>query len=401
MSHQAMPTTTAELQDAFQSFTSASGQLVQFYQALERRVERLSEQLEATRGEQAAQLAERERLTLRLENLLRTLPAGVVVLDGEGRVKECNPMADDLLGEALKGKVWRDVVGRAFAPRWDDGHDITLKTGRCVNIATQALAGEPGQILLIKDVTETRQLYQQLSHHQRLSDLGGMAASLAHQIRTPLASAVLYASQLSRGADDSEVRRRFSEKLISSLRHLESLVGDMLLYARGGSFDTVDVCLRDLLEELSRQLDDQVRAEGFELSVGGEAIDMFVHANRPALVSAMHNLATNAVQACGRGGALQIAAQRDGEDAVVISFTDNGPGIPEEVREKVFQPFFTTRARGTGLGLPVVRTVVEAHGGTITLDQAREQGTEFRIRLPLAGQADGAARAQNTETPRD
>jgi len=396
MSHQAFPLTTADLQDAFQSFTSASGQLVQFYQALERRVERLGAQLEATRGEQAAQLAERERLALRLENLLRTLPAGVVVLDSDGRVKECNPMAEELLGEPLKGKVWRDVVGRAFSPRWDDGHDITLKTGRCVNIATQALAGEPGQILLFKDVTETRQLYQQLSHHQRLSDLGGMAASLAHQIRTPLSSAVLYASQLSRGTVDDDTRQRFSGKLLSSLRHLEALVGDMLLYARGGSFDTADVSLQDVLGELRRELDAQLRIETFDFSVNDEAAGVLVHANRPALVSAMHNLATNAIQACGEGGALTVSTRREGDDAVVISFTDNGPGIPEELREKIFQPFFTTRARGTGLGLPVVRAVVDAHGGSISLDEARARGTEFRIRLPIAQAEGGAASAGNT-----
>src|SRR5690606_13169564 len=124
---------------------------------------------------------------------LDILPGGVVVLDGRGRVIEANPLALELLGEPLLGVFWREVIQRSFAPRADDGHEISLQDGRRLSLATRSLAGEPGQLILLTDLTETRRLQDELARHARLSALGRMVASLAHQIRTPLSTALLYA----------------------------------------------------------------------------------------------------------------------------------------------------------------------------------------------------------------
>ena len=113
-----------------------------------------------------------------------------------GRVQECNPTAIDLLGEPLEGESWLNVIQRVFAPRFDDGHEVSLKDGRRVSIATRSLAGEPGQLIVLTDMTETRALQERLSRHQRLSALGKVSASLAHQIRTPLSAAMLYGEHL-------------------------------------------------------------------------------------------------------------------------------------------------------------------------------------------------------------
>ena len=133
-------TNTAEqLCDAFAEFEDASQTLSAFYRELEHQVASLTAELSASRAEQVREFAEKERLAARLENLLEALPGGVVVLDQHGRVQEFNPAATDLLGDLVPGESWNLVVARAFAPRWDDGHDISLKDGRGVNIATQAL----------------------------------------------------------------------------------------------------------------------------------------------------------------------------------------------------------------------------------------------------------------------
>ena len=185
-----------DLQQAFSSFGEASSQLSEVYITLERQVAVLSAELVALRDERAEQNKENEHIARRLQGLLEVLPAGLVVLDKNGIIEEHNPAAVDLLGSPLQGETWRSVVERSFRPQWDDGHDITLIDNRCVNISTQSLEAEAGQIVLIKEVTETKHLQLQLDRLKRLSAMGDMASSLAHQIRTPLSTALLYSSHL-------------------------------------------------------------------------------------------------------------------------------------------------------------------------------------------------------------
>src|SRR3990167_8136157 len=120
-----------------------------------------------------------------------------------------------------------------FAPREDDGHEISLKDGRRLAMATRSLNGEPGQLILLTDLTETRRLQEQLSRHERLSALGRMVASLAHQIRTPLSAALLYASHLTEQVLPVDQQQRFASRLKERLHELEHQVRDMLVFARG------------------------------------------------------------------------------------------------------------------------------------------------------------------------
>ena len=178
------------------------------------------------------ELEEKERLAQRLRNVLDLLPGGVIVIDGQGLVRDANPVALELLGEPLVGVNWRDVIVRSFAPRKDDGHEISLRNGRRLSIATRSLSGEPGQLVLLTDLTETRRLQDQLARHERLSSLGRMVASLAHQIRTPLSTALLYASHLEQGGLSEQQQQRFAGSLKARLHELEHQVRDMLVFAR-------------------------------------------------------------------------------------------------------------------------------------------------------------------------
>lgn len=166
----------------------------------------------------------------RLENLLNILPAGVVVINGKGIVIQSNPQAKVLLGEPLDGQLWRKVIARAFKPRADDGHEVSLTNGKRVKLSISPLDGEPGQLILLTDLTETRQLQSRISHMQRLSSLGNMVASLAHQIRTPLSAAMLYAANLVQPKIDDHTRLKFSQRVNDRLAELESQVNDMLLF---------------------------------------------------------------------------------------------------------------------------------------------------------------------------
>ncbi len=369
------------LEDAFHVFNQVSAQLATAYQALEGRVTQLNAELAAARGERVKQLAETERLANRLRRLLDALPAGVVVLDGSGAVQECNPVARELLGEPLLGVSWSAVVARAFAPS-ADGPDITLRDGRRVNVSTNPLGAEPGQILLLQDVTETHALQERLNRAQRLSTLGEMSARLAHQVRTPLASALLYTSHLNRSDLAPADVARVAEKIRARLRHLDHLVNDMLTFARGGAGGSEAISLDALLADFRQVLEPLTIAAGCTLEVRDEAPGCQLYGNRDALLGALQNLATNAMQACGAGGRLRLFACIKDAACVEFRLADNGPGVPAELRERIFDPFFTTRAQGTGLGLAVVQAVARAHQGGVWLESRPGEGATFGIVLP-------------------
>jgi two-component system sensor histidine kinase FlrB len=384
-----------DLRDAFTSVQEAYYELAESHQQLERWVNELTHAHEEARSMQDACEAAQLTAERRLANLLQALPAAVIILDSDGAVRDFNGSAAELLVNLSRSRPWRDVVDESFAPRWDDGHDITLKCGRRVNIATQALAGEPGQIIMLKDVTETRALQDELNRHRRLASMGEMAAALAHQVRTPLASAILYLSNVRMGRGDEALRQKCVEQALSRLQHLEGLVADMLLFARGGAFDAAELSVADLLREI-------VQEEGAKEAFTVEVIDATgaarLRGNRDALASALRNLIDNARQACNGEGHMLVEAVMQGDEQLIIRFSDDGPGIPQNLRETIFEPFFTTRMGGSGLGLAVTQAVVRAHGGEIVLDTTPRQGTSFVVTLPARRHADEGIAAAHAKT---
>jgi two-component system sensor histidine kinase FlrB len=373
------------LEHAFLTFNELSEQLMSSYRHLEAQVDRLSKELVVAHDERSEQFNKTKHLANRLERLLDALPGGVVVLDGRGIVQETNPAAIDLLGEPLKGMPWREIIQRAFSPCFDDGHDVSLQDGRRVNISTSSLGKEPGQILLIKDVTETRQLQDKLSRYQRLSAMGQMAASLAHQVRTPTASALLYVSNLCHENVKSADSQKYGEKIRSQLRHIESMISDMLMFAKDGADNyeesfSVDV----LVEELSQSLAAQAQIKDCQLDFANKLSGYCFKGNKDALHGALSNIVMNALYARSDNKprvCVSVRYLKDGNAEIAIK--DNGTGIPEAIKSQIFEPFISSRPQGTGLGLAVVKSVIEKHGGEIEFSSEKNKGTEFRIYLPV------------------
>ncbi|MDX1490425.1 MAG: ATP-binding protein [Pseudohongiellaceae bacterium] len=380
------------LQMAFRAFTELSTDLSSAYETLQGRVEQLTEEVEQANTQRLREISEKERIASRLENLLQLLPGGVVVLNSLGQVTDCNAAAIELLGEPLQGQFWRDIILSRFSPRSDDGHEISLKNGKRVSLATRSLNDEPGQIILITDQTETRQLQQHLSRHQRLSAMGKMVSSLAHQIRTPLSAALLYAGQLS--AEDSDINlepeqtQKFAKKIVSRLHNMERQVADMLLFARGDAVLDESITTEELLEDLQVSAEVVLRGS-FGCEWINDAPGVPLDVNREALIGALLNLIENALQAAGREAALligvQLVAIADEQEALELFVQDNGPGISAELIQQITEPFFTTRAQGTGLGLAVAQVVAKAHKGEFFIESEGEGcGTKAGFRLPLA-----------------
>ncbi|KTT25332.1 histidine kinase [Pseudomonas oryzihabitans] len=360
-----------------------SRQLSESFQLLEARMNSLQGELEWVSAQRLQELAEKERLASRLQNLLDVLPAGIVVVDGGGRVRDANPVAVALLGEPLVGELWRAVIARAFAPRHDDGHEVSLRDGRRVSIATRSLDGEPGQLVLLNDLTETRQLQGQLARHERLSALGRTMASLAHQIRTPLTAALLYASHLEEGGLAVAQQQRFASRLKERLHELENQVRDMLVFARGelplADRLTPSALFAALRESAAPHLD------GCQVRWQDDAGSGLLACNRDMLVGAALNLIHNALQAMagsGRPGQLKVHLYRRAAE-LRLAISDTGPGIPPAVQQRLGEPFLSTKTTGTGLGLPVALAMAKAHGGQLTVRSRLGRGTLVTFILPL------------------
>jgi two-component system, sensor histidine kinase FlrB len=367
-----------ELEKAFGVFNRLSTELTSSYQRLQQRVTALTAELEEARRARERAAHEAEQTAERLRSLLGTLPAGIVVVDEAGVIQDCNLVAAGILGGGLVGASWQRIARAMLEHPTSASGDWLTRDGRRVTLATSQLPQQSATIVLLTDVTETRALQELVSRSQRLSAIGKMAASLAHQIRTPLAGALLYLSQCRTRRDETQ-RATLLEKGIERLRHLDLLVQDMLVFARGkGPGERVRVA------DLFRAVHDAataVKPPDAHLVIDGADTLIELDGNRTALTAALTNLVNNAFESAPNV-VVTLKAQLRG-DRVEFTVRDNGPGIAPSIQSRVFEPFFSTRAAGTGLGLAVVKTVAEAHGGELALHSTADNGTSIELDLPL------------------
>jgi len=379
---------TAELQRAFAVFNQVSAELTHAYGALQTRVASLTEELAVANGELRRQYQEKEALSERLSSLLDALPAGVVLLDQSAVVTALNPAAIALFGTSAISRHWGDIARQYLEPTLTVGEWL-LGDGR-VSIAENVLASGGGKILLIHDVTAAHRMKTELERNQRLAAMGEMAASLAHQLRTPLAAALLYTANLAQPSMTDEARARFSEKATGQLRRLERLIQDVLLFARGESIGRDVIPASDLLHEAVQTVEPLMREHGIEFAAVDDCDGAIIVGGRKALFGAVVNLLENAMQATPAGGNICLSGQRRG-DLLALGVRDSGPGIARETQARIFEPFFTTKGQGTGLGLAIALGVARAHGGAIELFSEPGEGAEFVMSLPISSVETGSA----------
>lgn len=317
------------------------------------------------------------------DQLIDVMPTGMIMLDGDGVVIKINKVARQLLDEPILGQPWFDVIRRSFKPRADDWHEVSLNDGRRVKLEITTLGNQPGQLIMITDLTETRLLQGKLAHLQRLSSLGRMVSSLAHQIRTPLSAAMLYAANLGNVTLTDSMQKNFQGKLMSRLQDLEQQVNDMLLFAKSGDQQVVNILsINDVVAQSKTAMEALVAQANGQVEVITCPDDCQIMGNINALTGAIQNLVQNSLQVIKQGAKIVIETSCE-HGAALIKVRDNGPGITPELAEKVFEPFYTSKVQGTGLGLAVVKSVAEAHHGEVSLINLAGHGAQFCIRLPL------------------
>ena len=231
-----------------------------------------------------------------------------------------------------------------------------------------------------RTVAEARLMALQ-QRQDRLVAIGRSTAEFAHQVRSPLTSALLYAGQLEQAGKSAASRTRIAGKILSGLHEMRRMADDMLGFAAGVNCRREAVNVTELLTQVRDSLNDQL-SPNTVVNVSVTDPDLTLCINRDSVKGALANLVCNADQASDDGSNILLHGHRFGE-AIHLCVTDDGPGIPDDIQSRVFEPFFTTARGGTGLGLAVVRAVAAAHKGKVDF-HTTELGTSFSLQLPAA-----------------
>ncbi len=271
------------------------------------------------------------------------------------------------------GQVWHGEIRN----RAKDGHFYWVDTTIVPFLDDR---GKPYQYIAIRaDISARKQAEEQLARQASLARVGQMAAVVAHEVRNPLAG-IKGAMQIlisRRAAGDQELP--VMHDIVARIDALSELINDLMVFARPRPLQVQRVMLRSLVQEAATMVRRDPSGDGIEIAVDGP--DPAIEADAEAVRSAVLNVLLNAAQAMnGRGHITATVSQDDGLATVVMR--DTGPGIPPDLRAQVLEPFFTTKARGGGLGLPIARRTAELHGGTLTIDCPPDGGTVLTLTLP-------------------
>jgi two-component system sensor histidine kinase FlrB len=388
------PIRNNKLNGIMSQLNELSDSFLDSYHNLEGQVEKLNDRLldetekkHDVEIEKQQLISEKIALSEHLQNLLALMPAGIVVLDGHGRVKNCNLKAENILGKPLLGESWIEIIQRAFSPQADDGHQISLKDGRKIHIETRALENEPGQLLVLTDLTKTRELEAKQSQENKLSSMGKMIASLAHQIRTPLSAAILYGSHLVENKIDDKRRDKFSGLLLERLSFIERQVDDMLNYIKGEAKQKSYLTAKDLFNSLKSMTHELPEFVDFKWTLKKSSKNLFI-GDMDALSGAIMNLINNACDAVSSKANPQVLVSFLVDEKLTICISDNGEGIDKERKEHIFEPFYTTKKSGNGLGLAIFYKVIDEHKGKVDVTSEVNKGTQFTIVFNLIGEAE-------------
>lgn len=328
----------------------------------------------------------------------------MIVIDGRGLVEEFNPAAERMFGYRAADVLGRNVSMLMPSPDRDRhdqyisryldtgeqkiigiGRDVTAQRadGSCfpvhLSVGAMRVAGEPHFVGIIHDLSARTTLEERVREQASLARLGEMAAVLAHEVRNPLTAVrgaiQVLGKRLGAGSRDAQV----VTEIIARLDGLNELVQDLLLFARTPQPRVAAIELRLVLSATTELLARDPQLSGVAIDISGDAPPIAVDAELMKI--AFQNVVLNAAQAMQGRGTIAVRIS-SGEGGQSVTITDSGPGMPVDVRARLFQPFFTTKARGTGLGLATVKRLVEAHGGTVSVECPAEGGTTVTLALP-------------------
>jgi len=341
------------------------------------------------------------------EYILRSISSGVIICSTSGLITRFNPAAEKILGYQR-----RSVLNYGFQETFGPENPLTRiindalneerthsrleleirrGTGEIIQVGLTSFlirdegGGTIGVFILLTDISKIKKLEKEMLFKQQLAALGEMSAGLAHELRNGMATITGYSGLLKRNLGAPENLLGTVEKIIRESSAMELMLSHFLDFARQEDLKVTAVRLCELASEAVVTVNDLVRAKEITLKVGISATLPSFEGDGLLLRQATQNLLLNACQAVGTGGRVGLFAYVVGNHQKVVKIIclDDGVGVSEELREKIFYPFTTTKEKGTGLGLPLVKKVVLLHGGTIEVKSRADSFTAFIIRLPL------------------
>jgi signal transduction histidine kinase len=381
--------TTGLLDQAFVTFAEASKSLERSYATLQGRIEHLTEELSRKNEALGAALAEVERHRNYLETVLQSLEEAIVVVDAAGKITVANRAAAELFGfhsASVAGKKFSDFPFSIMR----QGSDIVLTVGdrrSYIMISRAPVAddrGNPsGEVILIRDVTRLRELEAQHERNQRLISMGEMAAKIVHEVRNPLCSMELFANLLARDLGGTP-HQDLAQGISAGISNLNTILTNMLLFAKPRRPALKRIELAPVVAESLQLFIPLMETRGVALE---QSLREGAISGDPGLIKqVLANIIVNAVQAVNGHGRVTVTMREEGE-FLVVDVRDNGAGIEPEDREKIFDPFFSTKESGTGLGLAIASKVIQAHGGYIKVWSEAGRGSIFSLYFPAAGEA--------------
>ena len=397
-----MPTAVASIREAFGVFELQSAVLRQSYESLKRDLAEANHQLNLKNAALSAKVLELGEVSGRLECVLESLTDGVLVIDRNLRVERCNAAAATLLGRErcqVEGALYAEVtqgmgnaaaihdalergcsiMGQPRAHTDSDGYTVELLAG-VVPIRTPD-GSVPGAVEVLQDVTALRRLEATANNRERMAALGEMAASVAHEIRNPLGTIEGFARLLKRDTEGQPNTHRLASRIVEGAQNLNYVITNLLTYARPMSLTCEPFPVERLLNETREVLADKAARAGIALAICASDGDFQAHGDVRQLRQVLLNLGMNAIEACQAQGHVEIEARRSGRTVRYI-VTDNGSGIAPADKERVFDPFFTRKDSGTGLGLSLCHKIVALHNGQISVESTPGAGTRFEVLIP-------------------
>ncbi|TDJ65885.1 MAG: PAS domain-containing protein [Planctomycetota bacterium] len=384
-----------DVEQAMRSFAHISDRLLDGYDALSKRAEHVEAELCRTNDELERKVHELDAVKRHLEAILQSLPTGVVVRDAEERIVRANAAAlailgcgeDDLLGE-------RSCAGLRGAEADGEAREIERPGSEPIVVASRyspivAAGGEQaGSVEILDDRTALTRMTERVHQLDKMAALGTVAGGIAHEIRNPMNAIMGFAALLAKRFEPGSKEADWANLIREGVNEADAIITSLLTFADPERLrlETVDpeALIDDAVAAVTRDLERAGERPARWEIVTRAASHPFV-ADRIKLRQAVRNLVANAVDAQPDGGRIEVVLAREGDD-VAIRVCDAGPGIPAELAQKVREPFFTTRADGTGLGLALVHTIAQLHGGRLDIERRPSPlgGAAVILRFPFS-----------------
>lgn len=358
----------------------------------------LSTRLQKAEAELFQTASDYDRLSFLYKQIFDDINTGIITVEATNRVTSFNHAAELITGyrpgELLGQEISRMFPGLETGQLQEERRHMAVilrRSGESIPVGyscsrlTSPDNSENGYVYTLQDLSQIKKMEAQVQQAEKMATIGEMAAGIAHELRNPLAAISGAVQLLDRETPDTSVNKRLFGIIMRESDRLDATIHDFLLFSKPVSPEKkwfpLLALAREAMETLS-QGPDWNPALILDLEIPG---GLNCWADPPLIRQVLLNLIANSANACRNmeKGRILLRAEKTQEAAIVLEIIDNGHGIPESIRERIFEPFFTSRETGTGLGLAIVDQIVHSHGGKISLRDGQPQGTIFSVSLPL------------------